>query len=60
MQCAHSWKRLEGDGDADQGNYLRECTKCGMVERYTYWTEDDGSIKTNRTILEGPKQEDIC
>ncbi|MGA1821170.1 MAG: hypothetical protein ACMUIG_01430 [Thermoplasmatota archaeon] len=55
MTCDHSWKNLEGQGDLDLGNYIRECTGCGMVERYTYWTNDDGTMRSNRTILATPR-----
>ena len=55
MTCDHSWKNLEGQGDLDLGNYIRECTGCGMVERYTYWTKDDGTMRSNRTILATPR-----
>lgn len=60
MECRHRWKKLEGEKMGDSGTEIRECISCGMVERYSYVIQDDGIIKGNHTILEGPKQKDNC
>ena len=35
-KCKHEWEYLEAYGDWYEGQYMRRCKKCGLVEDVQY------------------------
>ncbi len=52
-KCKHEWEYLEASGDWYEGQYMRRCKKCGLVEDVQY----EGDWEWKRTWHEKERDE---